>query len=111
MKGDFSRNTFDPSKHYTVVLHQQGRVQLDADLNENSSILIYYLRTLTEDIIGEHGGPAGNVGFDIKPRSGRVSDFIVGKGHYYVNGILCEQNSDSLVTFLHQPDYSVPPVD
>ena len=32
MKGDFSRITFDPKKHYSRVLMQQGRVQLDAVL-------------------------------------------------------------------------------
>ena len=31
MKGDFTRNTFDPRKHFARVLMQQGRVQLDAD--------------------------------------------------------------------------------
>ena len=30
MKGDFTRNTFDPTKHYSQVLMQQGRVQLDS---------------------------------------------------------------------------------
>ena len=30
MKGDFSRDTFDPLKHFSRVLMQQGRVQLDA---------------------------------------------------------------------------------
>ncbi len=34
MKGDFSRQTFDPTRHYSGVLAQQGRVQTDADWNE-----------------------------------------------------------------------------
>ena len=34
MKGGFSRFTFDPTKHYAGVLHQQGRVLLDSDWNE-----------------------------------------------------------------------------
>ena len=34
MKGDFSRETFDRARHYSAVLLQQGRVQLDADWNE-----------------------------------------------------------------------------
>jgi hypothetical protein len=33
MKGDFTRNTFVPSKSFSRVLMQQGRVQLDADWN------------------------------------------------------------------------------
>ena len=34
MAGDYSRRTFHPNKHYTGVLQQQGRVQLDGDWNE-----------------------------------------------------------------------------
>ncbi|MCX6048065.1 MAG: DUF6519 domain-containing protein, partial [Chloroflexi bacterium] len=34
MKGDFTRSTFKPAKHYSSVRMQQGRVQLDADWNE-----------------------------------------------------------------------------
>ena len=54
MKGDFSRNTFDPRKHFTRVLMQQGRVQLDADWNEQAAILLHYVRTLAADLIGPH---------------------------------------------------------
>ena len=38
MPGDYSRNTFDPRRHYSGVLMQQGRVQLDADWNEQLAI-------------------------------------------------------------------------
>ena len=34
MSGDYSRTRFDPRKHFTGVLMQQGRVQLDSDWNE-----------------------------------------------------------------------------
>ena len=46
MKGDFSRNTFDPGNHYSAVLMQQGRVQVDADWNEQAAIGLHYLRRL-----------------------------------------------------------------
>lgn len=67
MKGDFSRDTFDPSKHFSRVLMQQGRVQLDADWNEQNAILLHYLRTLAKDILGPHAGPADGreQGFEI----------------------------------------------
>ena len=58
MKGDFTRNTFDPLKHFTRVLMQQGRVQLDADWNEQAAILLHCLQTLAADLIGPHGGPS-----------------------------------------------------
>lgn len=57
MNVDVSRNTFDPRKHFTSVLLQQGRVQMDADGNEQSAILLHYLRSLGADLIGQHGGP------------------------------------------------------
>jgi hypothetical protein len=59
MKADFSRDTFNPLKHFSRVLMQQGRVQLDADWNEQTpAILLHYLRSLGADLIGPHGGPA-----------------------------------------------------
>lgn len=57
MKGDFSRVSFDPRKHFTRVLQQQGRVQLDADWNEQTAILLHYQQALAADLIGPHGGP------------------------------------------------------
>lgn len=102
MKGDFTRKTFDPLNHFARVLMQQGRVQLDADWNEQTAILLHYLRALGADLIGPHGGPAdapgavtpGKTGFAISPLvtgAGAVSgDFVIGAGHYYVDGILCE---------------------
>jgi len=56
MKGDFSLDSFDAKKHFLRVLMQQGRVQLDADWNEQTSILLHYLQNLAADLIGPHGG-------------------------------------------------------
>ena len=63
MKGDFTRDTFDSRKHFSRVLMQQGRVQIDADWNEQAAILLRYMRSLAADLIGPYGGPAGNSGF------------------------------------------------
>ena len=98
MKGDFTRFTFDPRKHYSGVLIQQGRVQLDADWNEMVEMQIYFLRTLAADVIGPHGGPGesfkiNDKGADNKPL---VRTFAITPGHYYVDGILCENNSPLL---------------
>lgn len=96
MKADLTRNTFDPLKHYARVLMQQGRVHLDSDWNEQSAILLHHLRTLAADLIGQAGG-SGN-GFAITelkapPASG---DFGIGLGNFYVDGVLCEADSESL---------------
>jgi len=67
MPGDFSRDTFDSSRHFSGVLMQQGRVQLDADWNEQHRIVLHYLRTLAKDLMGPYAGPADEVerGFEI----------------------------------------------
>ena len=91
MKGDFSRLTFDPAKQFSRVLLQQGRVQLDADWNEQAALLLYHLRTLASAVIGPYGGveqpafkiTAGTADNTPHPR------LAVGAGHYFVNGIMC----------------------
>lgn len=106
MKGDFTRLTFDPSKHYSRVLQQQGRVQLDSDFNEMASIHAYFLRRLAADLIGPHGGPPGD-GFMIKSVKDQNQDVLqIGAGHYYVNGILCENQAPVLYTA--QPGFPLP---
>jgi hypothetical protein len=91
MKGDFSRRTFDEKKHYCRVLMQQGRVQLDSDWNEQIDVNLYYFRRLAQDLIGQHGAPSNNDGFNIITKQG---DYVIGAGHYYVDGILCENEKD-----------------
>jgi hypothetical protein len=105
MKGDFSRDTFDLSKRYVRVLMQQGRVQLDADQREENSILLHYLQNLAKDLIGAHGGPSEDCGFEIICQEDSGLNFIVGNGHYYVDGILCELDSKEPLAFDKQPDY------
>src|ERR1044071_4461661 len=96
MKADLTRKTFDPLKHFSQVILQQGRVQLDADWNEQAAILLHSLRTLAADLIGPQGGPADNLGFAIIPypsSSPVANDFELGPGFYYVDGIRCEAGS------------------
>jgi len=102
-RGDFTRDTFNPEKSYSRVLMQQGRVQVDADWNEQVSIHLHYLRTLVRDLGGEHWGPNKNSGFEIKLIPSSRTDFAISKGHYYVNGILCEADTDT--TYRNQPNY------
>jgi len=126
MKIDITRDTFDQHKHFSRVLMQQGRVQLDSDFNEQAAIVLHYMRTLAADIIGPHGGPrvepAGashpeNFGITLQPAgAGNPTDLIIGPGRYYVDGILCENdpkgdgegNEDGL-PYREQPNYPLPP--
>jgi len=110
-KGDFTRDSFafDPLRlrQFSRVLMQQGRVQLDADWNEQTDLLLYTLRRLITDLVGPHWGmfdfvidPQANNNSgkitDINPNSFKIKqlqtsppDFSIAKGHYYVDGILC----------------------
>jgi hypothetical protein len=104
MKADLTRDTFHPLKHYARVLTQQGRVQLDADMNEQAAILLRYLHILAADLIGPAGGPAdpqGNVGFAITPLTPapKLPDFQIGFGDYYVNGFLCQADFVPMAIF------------
>jgi Family of unknown function (DUF6519) len=105
MKGDFSRYTFDPARHYTAVLMQQGRVQLDADWNEQRSIDEHLRITSIVDVVGDCGAPAHNAGFGITlDAKGQI---LIGKGRYYVGGVLCENKED--VAYARQPHLPDPP--
>jgi hypothetical protein len=92
-RGNFTRDTYNPNKHFLRVLMQQGRVQIDADWNEQISSLLHYLQTLAADLIGPHGGPSSNAGFKLEALEDSRDDFIIRAGHYYVDGILCELES------------------
>jgi hypothetical protein len=99
-KGDFTRDTFHRSKHFLRVLTQQGRVSIEADWNEQTSILVHHQRTLARDIFGEHGASAASPrGFEISAlgtASGPAQDFRIGGGRYYVQGLLCEVEAPSM---------------
>ncbi|MBI1868075.1 MAG: hypothetical protein HYS06_07260 [Methylocystis sp.] len=105
MKGDISRDTFDATKHYSGVVMQQGRVQLDADWNEQQSIHRHRAETQAKDVIGASGAPQHDAGFQLTT-DGRT--LTIGKGRYYVHGLLCE--NEAKVDYLNQPDFPKPPV-
>jgi hypothetical protein len=136
MKGDFSRSTFDPGKHYSSVRMQQGRVQLDADWNEQADILLHLIVTQLQDLLGPGATAVPEPGFAItlvepvqepvdqgqaglpdEDQAGNSEeptqparpppDFWIGDGRYYVDGILCE--SEAPVRFSQQPDYPAGP--
>jgi len=108
MKGDFTRVTFDPDKHYSGVRMQQGRVQLDADFNEHADIQAHLAGTTRRDTIGLCGGPLGQdpegtplAGFMIEDGD----ELSITRGRYYVDGILCENGVTTPMA--KQPDLPV----
>jgi Family of unknown function (DUF6519) len=98
MKGDFSRIRFNPAKQYTAVLKQQGRVDLDADANEQCAIDLTLRQTINTDVIGEYGGPENGAGFAIEIDGDQI---WIGPGRYYVHGILVE--NDRWMNYDDQP--------
>lgn len=110
MKGDFTRSTFDPNKHYTSVRMQQGRVPMDADWNEAEDIGNYLDATTRIDVIGRCGFPEDNAGFAIAVTPS--GELAIGAGRGYVEGTLCENDAPVLVTAQdYLPDYELPTVD
>ena len=115
MKADLSRDTYRRQYHFARVLMQQGRVQLDADWNEQDSILLEQTRMLAADLIGPHGGPGD--GFLVTCSDDLLCDFDIGWGRYFVDGIACELMPEFScspaaepvpVRYTTQPDYPVP---
>ncbi|GIV90695.1 MAG: hypothetical protein KatS3mg055_3213 [Chloroflexus sp.] len=102
MRGDFTRWTFDRTKHFSGVLHQQGRVALDADWNEQLAIDLADERAARIDLIGRCGGPQGQAGFDIEVAGDTLN---ITAGRYYVAGIRVENEQKVAITA--QPDLPV----
>lgn len=103
MKSDITRDTFRPSKHFSRVISQQGRVMLDADSNEQTSILLHYLRTLAMDLIGPYAAPVMRPGFSLVSET---DGLFITPGRYYVNGILVQ--NDARASYTDQPYYVAP---
>jgi hypothetical protein len=127
MKGDFSRDTFDPARHYSSVRMQQGRVQVDADWNEQIAIAAHREETETRDVIGLGGGPQQGAGLRIVAQAAALTadeaaapgnasppplagagDFLITAGRYYVGGWLVE--ADRITHYRGQDDFPGAPV-
>ena len=89
--GDYSRMPTVRGSHVRSVFAQQGRVVLDSDVNEQTSLVLQQIRSVVADLIGPHGGPEDNVGFAVeRDATGDKLDLKIGAGRYYVDGILVE---------------------
>jgi hypothetical protein len=99
-KGDFTRDTFFAFRHYCSVFQQQGRVSLDADGNEQASILLSLLRSVSRDVIADGDDPVGDqfqvLPLNVPPGTTTERDFVVTPGHVYVDGVLCVLNGSKI---------------
>ncbi|HEX5727429.1 MAG TPA: DUF6519 domain-containing protein, partial [Longimicrobiaceae bacterium] len=119
MKGDVTRATFRPARHFSSVRLQQGRVSLDADWNEQADLTAHRHHTTARDLIGYCGGPLHAAAFAVLDPATlpaavqqeltdagvlplAAGDVLLGAGRYYVNGVLCE--CERPCSLLNQPD-------
>lgn len=100
MKADITRDTFVPAAHRRTVRHQQGRVPMDADMNEAQDVLIHRVEVGAHDVIGPSGGPKTGAGFGVTVSGD--GQLELGAGRYYVDGVLCQLDTPTLITT--QPD-------
>ncbi|GAC1561171.1 MAG: hypothetical protein NVS3B17_13560 [Vulcanimicrobiaceae bacterium] len=94
MKGDFTRDSFDPRKGVYRLLMQQGRVQLDADWNEQVATVLHRLEAVVSDLFGPFSGPERDCGFEIRACDDEDVAFVIGAGRYYLDGVLAENYDD-----------------
>jgi hypothetical protein len=72
---------------------QQGRVQLDADWNEQLDIQAHLDHATSRDVIGACGVPEVGGGFELNVLGG---DLSLTPGRIYVEGILCENLAEEV---------------
>ncbi len=115
MKGDFTRSTFRPQKHYSSVRMQQGRLQVDADWNEQADITAYLREQQARNLLGQNVAAAARTAaankdlfenFRVKP-SADGTEFEIAAGQIYVNGVWCELQEP--IQYTKQPDYPQAP--
>ena len=102
MKGDFTRSTFRFQNHYSSVRMQQGRLQLDADWNEQIDIQRHLLQMQARDMIGQFGVPLADPSTALSFQIGITDDrhdLTISPGRIYVDGILCELEPGSRLDF------------
>src|SRR4051812_5038244 len=87
--GDLTRTTFRADRHYSGVRMQQGRVQLDADWNEQLDLTAHRDRAEALDVIGVAGVPKVDGGFEVTIAPDGA-DLLLSPGRAWVAGHLCE---------------------
>jgi hypothetical protein len=99
MGADTSRIRFDATRDFAGIVLQQGRVFLDADLNEWGAIVDRRLRAETVDLTS-FGPQPGHTGSSWVPRhtpdgfriTASAGGLTIGRGRMYVDGLLAENH-------------------
>ena len=113
--GDYTRFTHQPRKRYAAVLMQQGRVQLDADWNEQSDISKHRVECQAIDTLGSCMVPDSTPdAFKVGTPAGTPRDFSLSPGRIYVDGLLAElfdgeTFKSNPISYRNQPYFPDPP--
>ena len=95
MKADLTRDTFRAEQRFARLIHPQGHVTLDAELNEQAQIQLHRDRTTAVDVIGHAGTPNGS-GFQLVASPNKL-DLLILPGDYYAEGRAVEAVSSVAV--------------
>ncbi|MEV6693804.1 DUF6519 domain-containing protein [Micromonospora sp. NPDC051196] len=94
MGADLSRVRFDPQRDYSGVGFEQGRLVVDAELNEEHAITDRRRRAQVADL-----APAPTIVSRLTPQAFAISvaggALSIGAGRMYVDGILVENHGDT----------------
>ena len=109
----FQVGTLISEDNFNGLLHQQGRVLLDRDWNEEARIINYREDTAAKDIIGSFVAAIPSDFPDaFKILAAKVDNskvkLTIGSGRAWVNGILVNINGSSIVNRIAQ--YLLPPI-
>jgi hypothetical protein len=107
MPGDRARVSFDPTRKWRGPVAQQGRVTIEADLNEADTITAERDRLTTLDVVGPAGTP--DVGYAVTATPAGAAapaipgDLQIGPGTLYLGGERLDL--DEPVDYNDQPDW------
>jgi hypothetical protein len=105
MKTQISRNSHNPSRRYSGIYQQQGRMLTDADWNELVDIINARLSRVLRDVLGTGGSPElGQLAI-----SGDVTNLQISNGTVYAGGLVARLLSPTPVTYATQPDFPAAP--
>ena len=93
MNADFSRITFKPKIHYRQVRFEQGKIPVEAELNESQDLALDRIETGTQDVVGAVGAPLDNPGFGLSTVNNELQ---IGAGRLYVDGLMCTLDAPEL---------------
>lgn len=103
MPGDHTRRTFDPMHDRVGVYQQQGRVTVDADLNELVDLLDRRLRATVADVLGPSLDVRRVVVPTDTPDGFHVTidgtSLAIGPGRGYVHGIQVDNHGGDPIAF------------